>query len=98
MCVCVRAHACMCACVCVSMCVVCVCVCVCVCCVCVCVSEGGRSGVTCTRMCAEGERSVIIIVDSKLSSSITTPQDAHKRLVLQVYLGPNVLEFSAIRT
>ena len=32
-----------------------------------------------------------------LASSITTPQDAHKRLVLQVYLGSNTLEFSAIR-
>ena len=27
---------------------------------------------------------------------ITTPQDAHQRLVLQVYLGLNTLEFSAI--
>ena len=26
----------------------------------------------------------------------TAPQDAHKRLVLQVYLGSNTLEFSAI--
>ena len=31
-----------------------------------------------------------------LASSITTPQDAHKRLVLQVYLDLNTLEFSAI--
>ena len=29
--------------------------------------------------------------------SITAPQDAHKRLVMQVYLGSNTLEFSAIR-
>jgi len=29
-------------------------------------------------------------------ASITTPQDAHMRLVLQVYLGLNTLEFSAI--
>jgi len=29
-------------------------------------------------------------------SSITTPQDAHTRLVLQVYLGWNTSEFSAI--
>ena len=31
-----------------------------------------------------------------LLSSITTPQDVHKRLVLQVYLGSDTLEFSAI--
>ena len=30
-------------------------------------------------------------------TTITTPQDAHMRLVLQVYLGSNTLEFSAIR-
>ena len=30
------------------------------------------------------------------SSSITAPQDAHKRLVLQVYLGSNTLEFNEI--
>ena len=29
--------------------------------------------------------------------SKTTPQDAHKRLVLQVYLGSNTLQFSIIR-
>ena len=29
-------------------------------------------------------------------TSITAPQDAHTRLVLQVYLGSNTLEFSAI--
>ena len=29
-------------------------------------------------------------------SSIPTPQDAHKRIVLQVYHGLNALEFSAI--
>ena len=28
---------------------------------------------------------------------VTAPQDAHGRLVLQVYLGSNTLEFSAIR-
>ena len=28
-------------------------------------------------------------------SKVTAPQDAHKRLVLQVYLGSNILEFSA---
>ena len=27
---------------------------------------------------------------------LTAPQDAHKRLVLQVYFGSNTLEFSAI--
>ena len=31
------------------------------------------------------------------TSKVTTPQDAHRRLVLQVYLGSNTLEFSAIR-
>ena len=37
--------------------------------------------------------SYIIYVTSK----VTAPQDAHRRLVLQVYLGSNTLEFSAIR-
>ena len=32
-----------------------------------------------------------------ISSKVTTPQDAHGRLVLQVYLGSHTLEFSAIR-
>ena len=32
-----------------------------------------------------------------ISSKVTAPQDAHRRLVLQVYLGSNTLEFSAIR-
>ena len=31
------------------------------------------------------------------SSKVTAPQDAHKRLVLQVYLGWKNLELSAIR-
>ena len=31
------------------------------------------------------------------SSKVTAPQDAHRSLVLQVYLGSNTLEFSAIR-
>ena len=30
-------------------------------------------------------------------SKVTAPQDAHGRLVLQVYLGSNTLEFSGIR-
>ena len=30
------------------------------------------------------------------TSKVTAPQDAHGRLVLQVYLGSNTLEFSAI--
>ena len=29
---------------------------------------------------------------------VTAPQDAHGRLVLQVYLGSNTLEFSAIHS
>ena len=32
-----------------------------------------------------------------ISSKVTAPQDAHRRLVLQVYLGSNTSEFSAIR-
>ena len=32
-----------------------------------------------------------------LITNITTPQDARKRLVLQVYLGSNTLEFSAMQ-
>ena len=31
------------------------------------------------------------------TSKVTAPQDAHGRLVLQVYLGLNTIEFSAIR-
>ena len=31
-------------------------------------------------------------------TSITAPQDAHRRSLVQVYLGSNTLEFSAIRT
>ena len=31
------------------------------------------------------------------TSKVTAPQDAHGRLVLQVYLSSNTLEFSAIR-
>ena len=31
-----------------------------------------------------------------VTSKVTTPQDVHGRLVLQVYLGLNTLEFSAI--
>ena len=31
------------------------------------------------------------------TSKVTAPQDGHGRLVLQVYLGSNTLEFSAIR-
>ena len=32
-----------------------------------------------------------------LTNKVTAPQDAHGRLVLQVYLGSNTLKFSAIR-
>ena len=38
-----------------------------------------------------------IILVYIISSKVTAPQDAQKRLVLQVYLGSNTLEFSAIR-
>ena len=31
-----------------------------------------------------------------ITSKVTTPQDAHKRIVLQVFLGSNTLEFSGI--
>ena len=31
-----------------------------------------------------------------ITSKVTIPQDAHRRLVLQVYLGSNILEFSGI--
>ena len=31
------------------------------------------------------------------TSKVTAPQDAHRRLALQVYLGSKTLEFSAIR-
>ena len=33
---------------------------------------------------------------STITSKVTVPPDAHKRLVLQVYLGLNTLELSAI--
>ena len=33
----------------------------------------------------------------KKMSKVTAPQDAHGRLVLQVYLGSNTSEFSGIR-
>ena len=40
-----------------------------------------------------------MLIDSKkLEMSITTPQDAHKWLVLQVYLVSNMLEFTATCT
>ena len=32
-----------------------------------------------------------------LTSKVTTPQDAHRRLELQVYLGSNTLDFSRFR-
>ena len=32
-----------------------------------------------------------------VTSKVTAPQDAHRRLVLQVYLGSNTLELSSIR-
>ena len=41
----------------------------------------------------ELEKSIIIHLST---SKVTAPQDAHRRLVLQVYLGSNTLEFSAI--
>ena len=31
-----------------------------------------------------------------VSSKVTAVQDAHKRLVLQVYLGSNTIEFSGM--
>ena len=32
-----------------------------------------------------------------ITSKVTRPQDAHKMLILQVYLGLNTLEFTAVR-
>ena len=45
-------------------------------------------------------RARLLRVQMSYTSSITTPKDAHKRLVLQVYLGSNTsrLEFSTIKT
>ena len=40
---------------------------------------------------SSGLRIIIIII---ITSKVTAPQDAHRRLVLQVYLGSNTLEFS----
>ena len=37
-----------------------------------------------------------IILVTLVTSKVTAPQDAHRRLVLQVYLDSNTLEFSAI--
>ena len=40
---------------------------------------------------------ILSILFLNLFSSITAPQDAHKRLVMQVSLGLNTSKFSAIR-
>ena len=37
-----------------------------------------------------------VLTTSHLSTKVTAPQDAHGRLVLQVYLGSDTSEFSAI--
>ena len=37
-----------------------------------------------------------IVILYCVTSKVTAPQDAHGRLVLQVYLGSNTIEFSAI--
>ena len=44
-----------------------------------------------------GPLSCILGCNYLYSSKVTTPQDAHRSLVLQVYRGSNTLEFSAIR-
>ena len=41
---------------------------------------------------------IILVFYLYYITSITAPQDAHTRLVLQVYFGSNTLEFSAICT
>ena len=43
-------------------------------------------------------RGLIAMLFPFFTSKVTAPQDAHRRLVLQVYLGLNTLEFSAIRS
>ena len=40
---------------------------------------------------------IILFILYIYTSKVTAPQDAHKRLVLQVYLGSNTLEFSVTR-
>ena len=40
---------------------------------------------------------IIYIIYSIYTSKVTAPQDAHRSLVMEVYLGSNTLEFSAIR-
>ena len=40
---------------------------------------------------------ILVILVILFTSKVTASQDAHGRLVLQVYLGSNTLEFSAIR-
>ena len=39
---------------------------------------------------------IVCFYSLSLPSKVTTPQDAHRRLVLQVFLGSNTLELSAI--
>ena len=39
----------------------------------------------------------VVITFGISMSKVTAPQDAHKRLVLQVYLGSNTLELRAIQ-
>ena len=39
---------------------------------------------------------ILYVIFVIITSKVTTPQDAHGGLVLQVYLGSNTLEFSAI--
>ena len=38
----------------------------------------------------------VSVCNKAIMSKVTAPQDAHRRLVLQVYLGSNTSEFSAI--
>ena len=50
----------------------------------------------CVCVCVEGGAAFHFSLT--LKSKVTIPQDAHRRLVLQVYLGSNTLEFSATCT
>ena len=40
---------------------------------------------------------ILVILVTLVTSKVTAPQDVHKKLVLQVYLGSNTLEFNRQR-
>ena len=47
--------------------------------------------------CSRNQSDLQFVCIKHINRILTAPEDAHKRLVLQVYLGSNTSEFSAIR-